>query len=572
MGNTLHNKLLETVNRLEVFDFSLAVVDSWSNGGPFIKFIQSNDLSSRLVLLVLSKRQFVNTVIVDNEKLKDFDKEDLLKWNFSISEGLAGFSYNYGDLSSVRLEVGIGLSGTHALQNSIPLVFSRRFDGFLESNKSYYEINQNLVHSSDLHWLPDKKAFCKIDRLGDIEEVINITKGQFLKDEMNLVSCEPNVLEEFLAATNSSLVRLFDFQYRNNKNFTSSSDQVERVTITESPNLFYEKIQQYNKMLSLRGVQIIKLHTSQEIILKKIMDEDAFEKKEYVDFIAFDWRHNSVTTISTHPDSTCNYFNASEVDKPFELSPAFFRPEVLLKYKADPDKYLISDGYLNCRNAWTLRGLDFNDSGQIHVYICDLARLPYEEQLYWRSFNEKPKGSISERAIRTDFLAQWYSLDRNFDKLESTLQKWEVKKVGWWKPISQIRYGGFEFPISDNRKEWVNHISELTKLVIEGFQLDYVKGILIKENILFSKDEANWSITLLERLINIDSSPGSYIKLNGLRNLQKLRSTLFAHESGEKALEIATEKRLEYDSFDGHFQNLCKIINDELLIIEEKLD
>ena len=90
---------------------------------------------------------------------------------------------------------------------------------------------------------------------------------------------------------------------------------------------------------------------------------------------------------------------------PFELSPAFFRPEVLLKYKADRDKYTVDEvrQFISCRGAWGLESHDVNDSGQVHAYLCYLRHLPYQEQLHWKSHNEEPKGTISKRAFENDF-------------------------------------------------------------------------------------------------------------------------------------------------------------------------
>lgn len=47
---------------------------------------------------------------------------------------------------------------------------------------------------------------------------------------------------------------------------------------------------------------------------------------------------------------------------------------------------------ITCRNAWDLPTFDINEAGQVHTYICYLAKLPYEDQLYWKSFNEWPRG------------------------------------------------------------------------------------------------------------------------------------------------------------------------------------
>jgi hypothetical protein len=43
---------------------------------------------------------------------------------------------------------------------------------------------------------------------------------------------------------------------------------------------------------------------------------------------------------------------------------------------------------IDCRGGWSLRDFDTNEAGQVHAYICDLRNLPYQEQLYWKSFNE----------------------------------------------------------------------------------------------------------------------------------------------------------------------------------------
>ncbi|MCR1084564.1 hypothetical protein [Escherichia coli] len=60
-----------------------------------------------------------------------------------------------------------------------------------------------------------------------------------------------------------------------------------------------------------------------------------------------------------------------------------------------------------CRNAWYLKSMILIKARQVHVYIIgDLAHLPYEEQLYWQTFNEWPKGTISKRAFQTDIVGE----------------------------------------------------------------------------------------------------------------------------------------------------------------------
>ena len=57
--------------------------------------------------------------------------------------------------------------------------------------------------------------------------------------------------------------------------------------------------------------------------------------------------------ISTAPGETANHFTKS--DLPFETSPAFFRPEVLQRYKSDTDRYTLEDRSISCRGAWHLQ-------------------------------------------------------------------------------------------------------------------------------------------------------------------------------------------------------------------------
>ena len=47
----------------------------------------------------------------------------------------------------------------------------------------------------------------------------------------------------------------------------------------------------------------------------------------HIEFLAYDWRNRLARRISTDPAATTNYFIAQGNTLPFELSPAFFRPE-----------------------------------------------------------------------------------------------------------------------------------------------------------------------------------------------------------------------------------------------------
>jgi hypothetical protein len=168
----------------------------------------------------------------------------------------------------------------------------------------------------------------------------------------------------------------------------------------------------------LRGVQIIRPRLSSEEFGKYLYDKDR-EPKQYASFITQDWKNKRVVEVSCAPDAMASYFE-EDSPLPFEISPAFFNAAVLDKYKTDPEKYSLEHRSISCRNAWHLQTYDVNSSGQIHTYIKYLGDLPYSEQLYWKSFNESPKGSISQRAFTTDIKGEWSDYPDPLRELQAT--------------------------------------------------------------------------------------------------------------------------------------------------------
>ena len=195
--------------------------------------------------------------------------------------------------------------------------------------------------------------------------------------------------------------------------------------------------------------------------------------REHASFIIQDWRNDRVVEVSAAPGETANYFNGEGNELPYELSPAFFRPEVLSKYKADRDKYTIDEEHrvISCRGTWELKSVDVNEAGQIHAYLCDLRHLPRQEQLHWKSYNEEPKGTISKRAIENDFRGEWTSYVTPLERVLHTVRGWIRQKPDWWKIDDEDGLRRVNTPVSNSKDEWGTAFLELSKAVIEGFQV-----------------------------------------------------------------------------------------------------
>ena len=362
---------------------------------------------------------------------------------------------------------------------------------------------------------------------------------------------------------------MFDFTLCDDSTFNGWPNNDMPQNFYDSEQFFYQQLVVPGYAAYTQGIQIIRPRRSGKIVFADMKNKWTGKKnKDYVEFIALDWRNGGhITKISTNPRATSNYFNADGNSLPFELSPAFFKPEVLLKYKADRDKYTVQEGRISCRAAWELKGIDVNEAGQIHTYICDLRHLPYEEQLHWLSYNEAPKAGISERAFTNDFKGQWFNFVEPIQKVLSIIRRWENDKVIWWTLRDEKLLDRVNVPLTESRDEWAESFMDLAKLVVEGFETKSIRIKLDSDQIPYEKDDK--TIALLEKLLNKGATPDNTQRLIGLRNVQLLRSKAKGHAGGDEAEELAHNALLEHETFANHFQSVCNLVADELEIIEQ---
>ena len=294
------------------------------------------------------------------------------------------------------------------------------------------------------------------------------------------------------------------------------------------------------------------------------------QEKNHVEFIAYDWRNGHVTKISTDPEATSNYFQAEHNNLPFELSPAFFKPEVLLKYKADKDKYTVDEREIHCRASWFLEAFDVNEAGQVFAYVCYLRQLPQSELLHWMSYNEDPKASISKRALINDFQGEFVSFMDPLEKIKNVARTWDRKKYSWWCLRDARLIEHVTVPLTSSRDEWGDSFLALTQLVNEGFIVKVIREHLEKDKIKFDKKEG--SLSLLEKLINSNNRSEEALRLNGLRTAQLIRTKTKGHSAKRDAEQLAMEALGKYETYAAHFRHICEKIHDEMLMIQNLFD
>ena len=563
MTSFTHKQILSKIPLLDKRPSEEQALAKWLKASAHINFIKENTSEDELIIYASSPSMFIHAVVVPNDNLLPLDQSDLLKWSHNAHKHAASVWWKM-DGSELGIERGIQSAGAKSLKGGMNLIFMRHFEGWNNERKTQVQLLQEFEHIAEIRWRSERSAYCKFDENGDFDDIASVRIGEE-RDEPTLISLKHDALVEYLVASEQSIVQMFDFTLVEYGNFPGWQDG-EEVVYLDDANLFYRQNIVRNEAAYTRGVQILKPQMQRAELVQKWSNPYSQDDRG-VEFIAFDFRHSETRRISTAPRATTNYFAAHENDLPFELSPAFFRPEVLSKYKADKDKYTISERDIYCRAAWRLKGYDVNEAGQVHAYICDIADLPYQEQLHWQAYNEEPKTGISDRALANDFQNKWWTGANPFREMMSRVRSWHDERVTWWKLRDSSLLDTMSLPLTDSRTEWAECCMDITKLVNEGFVIKSIREVLSAHSIHFKDNEQ--SLSLLEKLLADSYQSSQEQKLSGMRQAQEIRSKVKGHAGSSKAQQLAISALEENESFADHVQSICELIIEEMTRIEQ---
>ena len=550
-----HQELLKRVAGVDMRPDGGPALREWLQAGQHLHLLREDVQGEELIVHGSGPFTLIHAVVVPEDALVPLDRSDLLRWSGNAFHARSGYVLSGED---VRMDESRDDFGTETLREARQLVFERTAEGFGPNSGVSLDIRQEYVHAADLHWIPERRAHCRIDNAGDIEQAVSVTIG-----DVTLASFRRKPLECYLAASRSALVRMFEFWLMDPVDFEELAGADEEVI--EDASLFYKR-RVGSRSAFTRGIQIIR----PSLTLAEVSATLRGTRRDSppVEFIAFDWRHGRSEKILTDPSATTNYFVADQNDLPYETSPAFFKADVLAKYKSDHEKYQIESRWIRCRAAWSLR-YDVNEADQVFAYICDLRRLPHSEQLYWASFNENPKAGISQRAFETDFAGVWSSLSTPLDEVVELLQRWCDAKAPWWTLRTHALLQNVSTPLTDSRDEWARSFQGLAQLIVEGLEVSWLRGWLDEHDITYSKDEQ--SIALLEKALRARNVVARDARLEGLRSVQEIRSRVGAHVRGTRAEELARDALAEHATYAEHFRTICMDVVVELKLLEETI-
>jgi hypothetical protein len=535
----------------------------WLEGATHsVDFLKHAFRGDDIILYASGPHFYVHSVLAPNTVLDPPDHDDLaiaylrLEDSWCIQRSFGG-----GEGHHIYLEPPLASPGCNSLVDGEKLIFVRNFDG-VRDHRSTIEISQKLIHALDIHYMYERNAYCRLNKRGDFENVISFHSDNTHDPwkRVRAVTIRAHDLAKYMALGDMSLVAKFDFTRFLPKEF-SDWGEADRQEY-RCPDLYYQHQINPGRASYANGQIILRTKLTEVELVAEWQMEDDPSNRRYATFKIIDRKNGKQAETSCSPDHIVNYF--TESDLPWEISPAFFRPEVLQKYKADSEKYTLEDRSITCRNAWYLRSYDINKAGQVHAYISDLADLPFEEQLYWQSFNEWPKASISKRAYQNDILGEFSTESDPLSDLKVRIRELDSAPPSWWQPRGSELISELHYPATDSVTEWGNELLALDHLIVEGFLQKPLRAIADANG---GSYETGWgSLKLLELVLSVTGRTDEQAKalIAPLRKLSALRNKVKSHANTEGKKKEVADSRKAHGTLRKHFEDLTERIEQSM--------
>jgi hypothetical protein len=540
---------LKKINELSNDDSQSWLVNAESS----VDFLRLNIESDEVVMYASGSSVLIHGVLAPTAKVTPPDSKDLQDSNIPMPDDSWRIQQVWGGGKGHRMYLEAPLSSSSkSFQGGEKLIFRRSLNGVTQG-PSTLELSQKLVHSLDLHYVPERTAYCRLDTRGNIEDVIKVTqlnKGSTW-EYLNVVTIRRKDLDAYMALSDTCLVLRFDFTRVRWGSF-GGWGELNRYS-REQNDLFYHGGTD-GQGSYCNGAFVVRSGVTVDELVQAWKDEESNTNRLYAKFKIYDRKNNVNVETSCAAEFISNYFQKSEL--PWEISPAFFRPEVLHRFKADPEKYTFEDRSISCRNAWYLKTYDINEAGQVHTYIGYLAKLPYEEQLYWQAFNEWPKGPISARAHQTDIVGDWHREYEPLSTLKNTISLMDKSSPSWWKPRGEALSNAVRYPATDSVKEWGDEILALDQYLVEGFLLKPLREIAEAGN---RPIEQNWApLRVLQEVLSGKGCTEDEAKslVLPMQRLHALRTEVRGHATTDKKKKAESAARTTFGTLRAHFTQL----------------
>lgn len=490
----------------------------------------------------------LHSALVSDEKLS----ETLSRYEWDLRKGSNGVCEIWSDGKWSFCHDGIDVLEPFVLYRSA----NYDIDNYVELSQDF----RVLLNMHDRYVSPTEHCFVVDNENGDWEKVAEI-KGETIRIKLT-------ILRKYLALRRMNLLLFFDEMRFSQQSFQELGLTPVMNQIVKDDDYIYS----YSSLVNchadgnksggwIMGKCVLRYR-------EKDYNRDSFDQddKQYAEFIYDYDDEGEPMSHSCKKETLSNYFVANG-DNPLEMTPIFFKKEVLDKYYSNPNKYTVSDGAVGCEGSWSLY-IDNDHRNYVIVPLVYLGNLDYSEQLYWKGYNVSPERDMGfsktayKRWIEGNFCDPMFP-DLQFKyRFKQFNKRWE-KQFGWplFLPLideDEHRYKTLHcLTTENNHSDFDEQILSMTKLVVDSLNQKCLLSEIDDSNTEVESFLKERKVTSsLELKAGIDKFQAFIFSkgmkcpdmVNFLRKVQSLRSNSVAHRKSNKRKDLA--KLYEYFKLD----------------------
>lgn len=378
-------------------------------------------------------------------------------------------------------------------------------------------INQEFVLLFELY-KGNNGCYYSIDECGEKEKVVDI--------QNDTVRVRTKYILRYIAAKQCLFVYFIDSRFASAKRYPMHAELIdddEEIGSNYHFKRWFQATSDKSYLLSmLYSRSFIEPGAQDGCNIWPYEREDEF----YPNYIIGENPDGSPVEFTCDPDRLGTYFD-EEKTAPHYLTPVYFKPSVLDKYRTNP-LFTVTDRRMTCGSQWSIE-IDNVDPDRVMVFLGDLGRdLPESERQHFLSFQTSPVDHhISEEVFLNDFMNMFTEPSGPISKLlearRALDEAWRVKFGSLlYRPFHKKDYAVLQqirIPSGNGEPEFESVVMALAKTFI-----DYIDESNFKEY-----DEKG-SINKLDAFLR---SKNLTIDLQPLRNIQSIRSNGAAHSKGK---------------------------------------
>ena len=398
-------------------------------------------------------------------------------------------------------------------------IIRREFHGLHDNT---FDIIQNFILYHNLFFDHNQNAYFDVVKE---EKVVEYVSPEHVR-------ISENYLRDYLAARNMILIRYHDHR---------------RHSAVKVLNVFGETRKEIDVLDHDRRYSIV--------IDQHSMNDNAFSRLLGKDLIYpySEPKHHDYLIVSNKPQCYEKYAykvgdDGSNIEKSCDqesaeskgsfLIPIFFNKDVLDRYHNRPRFYKVKDGVINCLDLWSIP-FGENDEELVHVWLGDLGRIPYQEQIHWKAHNVVSGGKLNKNFVKQQLLGEFTAQDDPCARLldlkvqvnETFEKKFNFKLFQDLSETQNYILYTFHTLTSDEEIAFNDQILTMAKLFVDTINND---GLKKNTNWKPSNSQENRSLYFLEHFLieNLNKHHETKKIVSAFRMIQSLRSTAGAHLSG----------------------------------------